>query len=185
MIGLGRRLLAVLIALAACTKASDLAPPASLPAHPRIILTTEREAVLRAAIASGEGDAAAFSRMLYQHADWVLQQPVQQHGVPGSTGVLINVRNALDYMLTSALAHRLRPGAASGTSPYLERAVKEALNLAVTWPDWNTEQHALDTGEALLATCLAYDWLYSSINASVRTSLVDGIVKLGLVPYRE
>jgi hypothetical protein len=46
----------------------------------------------------------------------------------------------------------------SSDTRFLLRAEREALNLCVTWPDWNTVQHALDTGEALLATGLAYDW---------------------------
>ena len=168
-----------------CTFAVTPPPvPASLPAHPRLVLTPSRVAALQAARASGAPDTALFFSQLEAHAAFVLTRAPIPHGVPGPSGILENVRTSLDYLLTSAAAHLLLRGGASD-SRFLSRAVLELLNLCVTWTDWNTEQHALDTGEALLATGLAYDWLFSDLNETVRSAIAAGIVSHGLAPYRQ
>jgi hypothetical protein len=160
-------------------------PSAPLAAHPRLVLTPARIAELLAARAANATDVESFFAQLEQHAEWALLQPPVQHGVPGPSGILMNVRYSLDLLLTSAAAHVLLavPGNASDTR-FLRRAEREALNLCVEWPDWNTVQHALDTGEALLATGLAYDWLAPYSNASTLAAIASGIVSRGLVPYR-
>jgi len=149
------------------------------------VLTPARVAALLAARAANSTDAALFFAQLEQHAEWALTQPPVAHGVPGPSGILMNVRFSLDLLLTSAAAHALIavPGNASDLR-FLRRAELEALNLCVSWPDWNTVQHALDTGEALLATGLAYDWLAPYSNASVLSAISAGIVSRGLEPYR-
>jgi hypothetical protein len=168
----------ILVSLAA---ARAVPPPSPLAPHPRLVLTHARVAALQTAIAEG-GDAALFAEQLFAHAAWVLTVPPQERGTPDSSGVLIHVRTALDYLLTSAAAHRLN---ASG-GVYLARAVAEGLNLAQNWSDWNTQQHALDTGEALFAMGAAYDWLYEDLTPAQRTAfLVDGIVTRGLIPYKQ
>ena len=181
------RALAALAAL--CVAAASFSitvppPPApgKLAAHPRMVLTPARIASVKASIASNSPDAANFLALLSTHAAYVLEQPVVPHGKPDATGILMAVRKALDNVLTSAAAHVFRANA-SDTS-FLARAVLEMDSLCVTWPDWNTEQHALDTGEALLATGLAYDWLYHDLSASQRATFLSGIVSRGLVPYR-
>ena len=50
-------------------------PPASLPAHPRLVLTHERIATVQAMAAVNGSDAAAFLQMLTQHAEWATTQP--------------------------------------------------------------------------------------------------------------
>ena len=158
--------------------------PGSLAPHPRLVLTPARVAALRAARARNTtADIALFFAQLAAHADYALLQPVVPHGTPGPSGILENVRHSLDLLLTSAAAHLLIANASDGR--YLARAELEAINLCVNWSDWNTVQHALDTGEALLATGLAYDWLYPSMNESTRTAIAAGIVSRGLEPYRE
>jgi hypothetical protein len=153
-------------------------PPASVPPHPRLILTTERQQELRDAIAANETDAQFFLSLLMRQAEHVKTLPCVPHGVPDATGILMAVRAALDIILTSAAAHLFR--ADPTDTSYLDRAVKELLNLCVTWPDWNTLNHALDTGEAELATGLAYDWLFADLNASTRAAIAGGIQSRGL-----
>jgi hypothetical protein len=160
-------------------------PAGALAPHPRIVLTPARIAELLDAHArNNTADIALLFSQLAAHAEYALTQPVVAHGVPGPSGILINVRTSLDLLLTSAAAHLLLANASGAyDGRFLERATREALNLA-GWPDWNTEQHALDTGEALLATGLAFDWLSNFWNESVRTAVVAGIVQNGLTPYR-
>ena len=169
--------------LAGCILAVTPPPvPGSLPPHPRLVMTPSRVASLKASLAANDTDIEFFFKQLNEHAAFALTAPPVPHGVPGPSGILMNVRYSLDILLTSAAAHVLRTDAADGR--FLSRAVRELINLCVTWPDWNTEQHALDTGEALLATGLAYDWLYADLNETTRSAVVAGIVSRGLTPYR-
>ena len=156
--------------------------PASLPAHPRLVLTPARVAALLAARAANATDVALFFAQLEAHAEYALTRPPVPRGVPGPSGVLMAVRESMDLLLTSAAAHALRANASDGR--FLARAVAEALNLCVAWPDWNTAQHALDTGEALLATALAYDWIHADLDGATRAAIAGGIVSRGLAPYR-
>ena len=177
--------LSLLLLLSACACGDGVTPPpepASLPPHPRLVLTAPRVAALRAARAANATDAALFFAQLEAHAVCVLAQPPVPHGVPGPSGILMAVRASMDILLTAAAAHALRDNASDGR--FLARAVVEALNLCVTWPDWNTAQHALDTGEALLATALAYDWLHADLDAATRAAIAGGVVSRGLAPYR-
>lgn len=172
----------LLISLASCTLPLP-PPPSSLAPHPRLILTPTRLAEIRTAISTG-GDAATFATFLKGHADWALTQPPVPRGQAGASGVLIQVRNSLDLLLTCAAKAALDDTVAHG-NVYFERALLEAYNLAINWTDWNTQQHALDTGEALLATGLAYDWLYPGLTEGERSTLLLGIVKQGLTPYKK
>jgi len=158
-------------------------PPSSLGAHPRLILTEARLAEIRSSIASG-GDAATFATFLKEHADWVITQPPVPRGKAGASGVLMQVRYSLDLLLTCAAQAAISGGIQHGNA-YFERALLEANNLITNWTDWNTEQHALDTGEALLATALAYDWLYPGLSEAERDNLLQGIVRQGLTPYKK
>ena len=160
--------------------------PGGLAPHPRLVLTPARVAALLAARAqNSSADIALLFAQLQAHADYALTQPVVAHGVPGASGILENVRRSLDLLLTSAAAHVLLALPANASDArYLLRAEREALNLCVAWPDWNVEDHALDGGEALLATGLAYDWLFPFVNSSTRDAMAAGIVAKGLAPFR-
>lgn len=174
------RLLAAASAAAAAA-ASRVAPVSvpsaapSLPPHPRLVLTDDKLADIKAAI-STNADAAALHARFLTHADWILTQPPVPEPAPGPSGVLIQARMALDYALTTALAFRLGDG-----EQYLDRAVAEVLNLA-SWHDWNPG-HFLDTAEASSALALTYDWLYPQLNATTRAALAAGLVRNGLNAY--
>lgn len=179
----------VLLVLCAATVASaggvtpPPPPPAGLAAHPRLVLTPARILEIQAYASVNGSQAAAFLEFLEIHAVWALAQPVVPHGTPGPSGILIAVRDAMDIMLTSAAAFVLLPSETPKHAAFLARAVAELMNLCVTWPDWNTVQHALDTGEALAATGLAYDWLYEALSPEQRAAAMAGIVSRGLTPF--
>lgn len=166
------------VALAALSATTSLAQPPSLPAHPRLILTSDKVAALKAAIGT-DPVAAQLYQQLLTHADWVAQQPVVPRPPSGPSGVLTQVRQAMDYALTSALAFIL-----SSNNTYLDRGIAEAYNLAVKWSDWNPQAHFLDTGEATAATGLFYDWLYPVLNDTMRSALMNGLVTKGMVAYQ-
>ena len=171
-----------LLLLAACA-AAQLPPPPALAPHPRLLLTPSRLAEINAAASAPGSDAASFLAMLKEHADWALAQPPVPRGQAGASGVLMQVRYSLDLLLSTA-AYAALTGAVRAGEPHFDRALAEALNLATSWSDWNTKDHALDTGEALLATGLAYDWLAPGLSAGQRATLAAGIVERGFVPYK-
>lgn len=178
-----RALLVVLVAIGCSAQVVPPPPPgAGVAPHPRVVLTPARVAAVKAAVAANAtGDAANSLHQLMEHAAWAKAQPPVPHGVPGPSGILMQVRYALDLLLTSAAAHVFRADA--GDASYLQRAIAELTSLCDTWPDWNPIQHALDLGEASFAVGLAYDWLYNDLDAGTRAMVADGLVSRGLSQY--
>lgn len=118
--------------------------------HPRLILTNERLAYIQEKIQTDEM-AKTMAQMLLSHSNWILTQPVVPMPPPGPSGVLLAVRQAADYFLTTGLAYKL-----TGNQVYFERTRAEVLNFAGDgWKDWNPWQHTLDTGEASAAVSCA------------------------------
>jgi hypothetical protein len=61
------------------------------------VLTPARVAAVKAAVAANAtGDAAVSLAQLLEHAAWVKTQPPVPHGVPGPSGILMQVRYALE-----------------------------------------------------------------------------------------
>jgi Heparinase II/III-like protein len=154
-----------------------VAAPPSLGPHPRLILTADRLASIKSYISSNE-DASQFYSLLLKHADWLVTQPTIPEPPSGPSGVLDQVRDIMDIVLSTALAYLL-----SGNSTYFSRSKLELMNLAVEWNDWNAANHYLDTGEAMTTVSLAYDWLYSDLTTEERASIVNGTFYKGFQPY--
>jgi hypothetical protein len=148
-----------------------------LPEHPRLILTPSRVQEIQASIAN-DSTAALFYGQLITHATWLLSQAPINEPTPGPSGVLIQVRQALDAMLTSALAYTL-----SGNTTFADRALLEAYNAAGTnWTDWNPS-HFLDTGEMTAAVALTLDWLWDYTPAPGRDTLYAALLNKGMTPF--
>ena len=166
---------------AAVALAGTAAPPPTLPPlppHPRLILTQPRIAALSTLIAT-DADARALLGALQAHAEWILTQPPIAQQTPGASGVLIPVRAALDFALSSAAAAALVGGAAGAR--YAARGEAELLSLAA-WTTWNPP-HFLDVAEASAAVALGYDWLYGAMNASARATVAASLAEKGAAAY--
>ena len=148
----------------------------SLPSHPRLILTSDRLQQLQTYIENDETAQNLYQQLLI-HCDWVLTQPPTVRPPPGPSGILIAVRQAMDYMLTTALAYKL-----NNNITYYNRAILEALNFA-NWSDYNPWAHTLDTGEASMALGLVIDWLYNDLNSTSKSTLVNALFTKGLTPF--
>ena len=126
-----RSVYALALLLTAATSPQSLAAapaPPVLPPHPRLILTPARIAELQALVSTDAAAASLFAS-LQLHAEWVLTQPPVAQQAPGPSGILIPIRTALDFALTSA-ATALLLGAEGAGAPFLERAVAELLSLS-------------------------------------------------------
>lgn len=100
--------------------------------------------------------------------------------MPGASGILIPVRDALDFALSSAAVAVLLGGGAPA-APYLARAEAELLSLA-SYTSWNPP-HFLDVAEASTAVALGYDWLYPALNATTRAALSNALAEKGAAAY--
>lgn len=156
-----RRVLAVCLTCSAVAGAADLlAPPLSLPAHPRLILNASRVAALKDQIAAA-GQNPDLIGLWYDataHWTWLKSQPVQSATATAglvtafsSSGDLLQYsENARDALLTSALLHLLRTNASDWS--FLDRAIAEAAQVCVAWPVWDTTPRSYTLGQGTAMT---------------------------------
>lgn len=180
---------ALLVALggsAASVRAADTSPysvpipPAAeilklvKPAHPRLILSTEDCAKLKARVAS-ETQLRQWHADLQKEADLVLTRPPSKYEIPDGLRLLATSRRVLERVRLLALLYRL-----DGDRRYAERAWQE-LEAAAAFKDWNTK-HFLDTAEMTHAFAIGYDWLYDYLPPARRDTLRQAIIEKGIKP---
>jgi hypothetical protein len=124
----------VLLAGAAATVTAALTP------HPRLLVTADGLTQLQAAIASGDPTVLRYQAGLLAHAGAIVPLPPVVPPPPGATGILNQVREVIDRVVTLALGYRL-----TGNTTLLDRAALELRNITA-WATWNQVQHTLDTG---------------------------------------
>ena len=67
----------------------------------------------------------------------------------------------------------------TGEQKYLLRA-EDLLNQICDFPDWNAQNHYLDTSTLTQAASLGYDWLYDALSAATRAKLEDKVFAYSL-----
>jgi hypothetical protein len=165
-------LLATLNSPAAVTTATD--PLAGLrPEHPRLLITTNDMAALRAAATTNAVSAAVADRVIAA-ARTTLDKPLLNYDKQGKRLLAVS-REALRRIGLWSFAYRLRPEKA-----FADRAEKEMLNLA-GFKDWNPS-HFLDTAEMTAAMAIGYDWLFDALTVSNRITIRDAILSKGIDP---
>lgn len=145
--------------------------------HPRVRLLDSAVPGIRRAIASNQ-DAAQLFTSLKAHGDTLLTAPLVNCTKSGpEVSLLMQARSVLDRTYTLGLLHRIN---GQNASAYGERAVAEMLHVSgPACPDWNPP-HFLDTAEMSHAVAIGYDWLYPTLNSSVRTLIEEGVAEKGL-----
>jgi hypothetical protein len=154
-----------LIYVGNCSHDLSLLPiPSQLPAHPRLILTTDRADALRAAISVYQQAKDFFDGTLEQ-GEYLLGVGPLPHPHPNATG---DARYALQRIYTLSILWVLTQNAT-----WAARATEEALVVA-TWPCFDVPcgQAQLNTGEALHALAVALDWLYDYLSPSDRSVII-------------
>ena len=178
----GWRLTQTLLVAAICTARFDpalaqAATPTILtglrPEHPRLLVTDQDLLEIRAA-AKTNADVAGILERAKSVAQSLLDQPTLTYHKEGKRLLAVS-REALRRVELLSFAYRL-----TGDKAFLERAQKEMLNLAA-FPDWNPS-HFLDTAEMTAALAIGYDWLFTALPATARTTIREAILAKGINP---
>jgi len=156
----------------AATNAADILTGLR-PEHPRLLITSNDLAMIRAAAATNAETAAVLSRA-EAAARVAMGKPLLTYDKQGKRLLAVS-REALRRIGLWSFAYRL-----SGDEVFAERAEKEMLNLAA-FKDWNPS-HFLDTAEMTAALAVGYDWLFDAIAVSNRITIREAIVAKGIDP---
>lgn len=143
------------------------------PEHPRLLVLADDLARVREFIAS-DPVARGYRDALRESGRKILAEPPVERVLIGPR--LLDVsRRALERVYTLALLYRL-----DGDRRWAERATRELL-AAAAFSDWNPS-HFLDVAEMTHALAIGYDWLYDTLSAADRATVVGAIVEKGLRP---
>ncbi|QES88877.1 heparinase II/III domain-containing protein [Rhizosphaericola mali] len=146
----------------------------SIAAHPRLFLKSGDISNIISLVGS-DTKIATFHAKIMAIADAALTADNITYKLDESgTRILQYTATPLAQRLTSlAYAYKY-----TGTATYATRAVTEMLN-ACAYPDWHTS-HMLDTATILTGFSICYDWLYSAIGATDRTTIETTVFKYAL-----
>lgn len=151
---------------------------ASAGVHPRIIATAEDFERIRNEIVTDER-MAQWHKKIIAKADTLLDREVDKYVLGSESGgqanILTVVRNWCDKMIYWGYAWQV-----TKDSKYLDAAWEELLSCC-SFKDWNPS-HTIDTGEALLAVAIGYDWFYEALTEEQRSFIEQSAYELGLVP---
>ena len=140
-------------------------------AHPRIIMSEEKFAKLKAHIGDDSVTAVLIEK-LRREADRVLNTAVCEYEIPDGIRLLETSKQIQRRVAALALAYNL-----FGDEKYAERCYAE-LEAACNFPDWNP-RHFLDTAEMSTGFAIGYDWLYHWMNADQRAFIRSNLIEKG------
>ncbi len=142
--------------------------------HPRIACTQEQLDRNIELIKSGKN---TFLLNTYKDvlnlADIALKTPDSEYGTPDGLRLVKTEREMIRPLTVAYLV--------SGDKRYLERCV-HAMEVAASWPDWNSARHFLCTAEMAYSFALAYDLLYYDLTESEKRMIRNAIVTHALEP---
>ncbi len=149
---------------------SDLIETSGMNAHPRIIMSEEKFANLRAHIGDGSVTAGLLEDLRGEADRHVRKDPVVTYDADGEDHLLETSKRAQRRIAALALAYNI-----FGDEKYAKRCYQE-MEAACNFKDWSPK-HFLDTAEMCTALAFGYDWLYNWMTLEqrklVRTSLIE------------
>lgn len=162
------------MALCACTQAAAVLPLESLrQEHPRLMLTPERLAALKA-LAQTDAALQSYVAQGMAQADALLDAKPLEHTLIGPRMLSVS-HECVERVYALGLAWRW-----TGEKKYAE-AVKANLLTVCAFPDWNPS-HFLDTAEMAHAVGVGYDWIFDALGDEERKTIRSGLIALGLTP---
>lgn len=147
-------------------------------AHPRIIMTEDKFAKLRAHIGDGSVTALLLEELRGEADRHVSEDPVCVYDAYGDKHLVETSKTIQRRVCALALAYNI-----FGDDAYALRCYQE-MKAACKFPDWSPK-HFLDTAEMCTALALGYDWLYDWLNDDQKEMIRDSLIVMGLRPVME
>ena len=151
---------------------SDMIEKKGMYAHPRIIMSDEKIARLKANIGDGSVTAILLEK-LRAEADRVMTRPVAEYEIPDGIRLLETSKRIQRRIAALAMAYNI-----FGDEKYAQRCYAE-LEAACNFKDWNPS-HFLDTAEMSTGFAIGYDWLYNWMNDEQRAFIRKNLIEKGL-----
>ena len=152
---------------------TDMIEKHGLYAHPRIIMTDEKFAKLKAHIGDDSVTAVLLEK-LRDEADRVMSASVCQYEIPDGIRLLETSKRIQRRVAALAMAYNI-----FGEEKYAQRCYTE-LEAACNFKDWNPS-HFLDVAEMSTGFAIGYDWLYNWMNENQRSFIRKNLIEKGLM----
>lgn len=148
--------------------------------HPRILATAEDFETIKRNIET-DPEFASWHQKVIAKADTLLNKEIDTYQLSSDTGgqsnILAVARSFKEKMLYLGYAWKT-----TGDRKYFEYAWKE-LESCCSFPDW-CPVHPLDTGEAMFAAAVGYDWFYDVLSDEQKKFIEENTLRLGIEPIR-
>lgn len=157
--------------LLSCLLALNFSAAATIPPHPRLLVTEADWKNLGNKMASNPIVKNIVATTI-SRADTTIDAPLLERTLTGRRLLSVS-RDAIQYILDLSAAYKI-----TGNRKYLNRACAELRNVC-SFSDWNPEHH-LDTAEMQTAVAIGYDWLYHDISLQDRKVIAAALLEKGL-----
>lgn len=160
-----------LLSLPACSQDDKTAFDDFIPPHPRILLMSGDESLVKKTIEADESWKKIDFFILYESDKLINKPPVER--VLIGRRLLDKSREALSRIFYLSYSWRM-----TSDSKYFKRAEEELLAISA-FQDWNPS-HFLDVAEMTMAAAIGYDWLYKDLSPESRKTIKNAIIEKGL-----
>lgn len=147
---------------------------AEMPAHPRLLISTEIEKSVKERISS-DTLSGRLHQLALSDAEEIISKPTCRYDIPDGKRLLRQSRYALENIIHCAWAWRM-----TGDDKFKKRTIAE-LDAASRLKDWNTS-HFLDTAEMCTAVAIGYDWLFDTLSDEQKARYENAMLNKALLP---
>lgn len=148
--------------------------------HPRILATGDDFERIKSNIKT-DPEFASWHKKIITRADALLNKEIDTYRLSSETGGQANIlavtRSFKEKILYMGYAWKT-----TGDSKYFDYAWRE-LSSCCAFPDWSPV-HPIDTGEAMFAAAVGYDWFYDALSDAQKKFIEENTYRLGIAPIR-
>ena len=138
--------------------------------HPRLITTPEELAVIKENIKT-HPVVAKWSRMIVSSANSIIGKTPVVYEKPDGLRLFLSCLEVRERLYTYSAAYLM-----TGDKKYAEGAWTEIEN-ALNWPDWNVNNHYLDSGKIGPGMAVAYDSFYDVFTDEQKKFMREKVTK--------
>lgn len=171
-----KTILVAIMLTAMLSATAQVSSRATLPAHPRLLLSDNEIPQLLSNI-EADKQWTLVNKAILKECDKMLTLTPMEQSLKASSQLNVS-REYLRRIIFLGYAYRT-----TGEKKYLDHAVAE-LRHACSFADWHP-QHFLDVAEMSLAVAIGYDWLYDKLSRNDRRTMRNALIQKGLNPSLE